>query len=141
VAGANAARFTFAAASLLVLIGVGLYVQQGKEPGLPVGIGNEQVLRSESVRNLQPSGDLEHPPDTISWIGISAAAKYRLRLLEVDGNELWKADTRLTSIQLPEDKKVLFVPAKTILLEITALDAAGNAMGSPGSSRTRVVLH
>ena len=59
--------------------------------------------------------------------------------MEVDRGELWSAETTATQIDLPPVAENLIVPAKTLLIQVTALDAAGSRIAESESVRFRLL--
>jgi hypothetical protein len=99
----------------------------------------QEVLRSGSFALLSPAGDLQERPKQIVWEKISQASSYQVRLLAVDGSEIWKATTADTRIELPAAVREQIVPAKTLLAEIAAFDSSGAQVGATGQVRFRLL--
>lgn len=98
-----------------------------------------EVLRSGSIVVVSPSGDLKAAPSEIRWEKIPQAARYQVRMLEVDHNEIWKAETAEDHIDLPSAVRSRIVPAKTLFFEITAFDSSGSKVGETGTVRFRLL--
>jgi len=64
-----------------------------------------------------------------------------VNLLEVDHTELWKTETTTVSIQIPGAVRARIQPAKSLLWQVIALDAAGRRLGSSDLEKFRVVPH
>jgi len=99
----------------------------------------QEVLRSGSFALLSPVGDLQERPKEIVWEKVAQASSYQIRLLAVDGTEIWKATAADTRIELPAAVREQIVPAKTLLAEITAFDASGAQLGGTGQVRFRLL--
>ena len=69
---------------------------------------------------------------------VAGAAKYQVRLLEVDRSPLWQTETMDTRADLPSIVRDRIVPGKTILCEIIALDAGVAKIADSGIVRFRV---
>jgi hypothetical protein len=100
---------------------------------------DETVLRSNTLSILFPSGDVREVPNEIRWQAAPNAARYQARLLEVDGSELWKAETASEEIELPPAIRERVVPAKTLLCQVLAFDATGRQVAQSGSVRFRLL--
>ena len=111
-----------AAAAILAVVAVGLQWRHSSPPELRNSAGDAGVYRSQSVTVLSPLGDFKEPPAEMHWESTAAAASYRVRLLEVDGNELWSAATSGTTIAFPATVRALMTPAKTLTLTVEAYD-------------------
>jgi hypothetical protein len=131
-------RPVLAFAAMLVVAGIGLQFFHTGPPPLRTDTGGD-VYRSRGVTVLSPSGDLTEAPKEVRWEAVPAAARYRVRLLEVDGNELWVGESSQASMALPDDVRARIVPAKTLSLVITALDAAGRNVAESANVRFRVL--
>ena len=128
-----------AAAAVLILVAVGIERRQSLPALRPPGSPAEEVLRSNAIEGIAPAGDVLQVPTEVLWQPVARAAKYEVRLLEVDRTELWRAQTSESRIQLPASVRAFIVPEKTLLWQISALDAAGHAVGDSGPIRFRVL--
>ena len=127
-------------ASLLIVGAVGLQFWHGGPPDLRPPVASEpDVLRSHSVTVSSPVGDLREAPKQIEWQAVNNAARYEVRLLEVDRTELWKGETSAVKIDLPPAVQARIVPAKTILCEVHAFDAAGRSVAESNTVRFRLL--
>jgi hypothetical protein len=114
-----------ALAGILVVVAVGLQMRNGP-PGLRPPRPDNEVLRSNAISVIAPSGDIPQAPGEIRWQAAPHAARYEARLLEVDGAELWKGETSETRIEFPAAVRARVVPAKTLLCQVSAFDASGH---------------
>jgi hypothetical protein len=134
------AQASFAMAAILVAAVVVMQFRPTKDrPNPDTTQSGPEILRSGGFAVLSPVGDLQAPPGEIRWEKVPKAASYRVRLLEVDGNELWKAETAADHIDLPSAIRSRIVPAKTLFCEVSALDASGNKIGETGRVRFRLL--
>ncbi len=124
------------AALLLVAAGVGLQLRQ-RQPRLDTHISGPEILRSSSIAILSPIGDVREKPSNILWEAAPNAARYRVRLMEVDRVELWSADTTGARIELPAGAEAFIVPAKTLLIQVAAFDATGTKIAESEPARFR----
>jgi hypothetical protein len=129
-----------ATAGLLVLIAIGLQLRHSSAPALRNTQANgAEVFRSNSLAVLSPSGDLQKSPGEVRWEPVPSAAGYQIRLLEVDGNELWSAQTTDTSIAFPPSVRARFVPTKTLLISVTAFDGKSHKIAESAIVRFRIL--
>jgi len=135
------AQASFALAVLLAVAGVGLYYRTTiQSPSLNGSSqAGPEVLRSAAFAVISPSGDVNQTPSEVRWEKVPNAANYQVHLLEVDRNELWKAETKEDHIVLPPAVRSRIVPAKTLLLEIDAYDSSGSKVGETGLVRFRLL--
>ncbi|HLJ49315.1 MAG TPA: hypothetical protein VKU01_25050 [Bryobacteraceae bacterium] len=126
-------------ALVLIVAGIAFQMRQSRQPSLDTSPGGTQVLRSSAVAVLSPLGDIFAKPSEIRWEAVPRAARYRVRLLEVDRSELWSAETATPNIYLPATVQTAIVPAKTLLIQVSALDAAGLAIAESELARFRLV--
>jgi len=130
-----------AAALALVMLAAGVTIELRRrtQPALDTSAGGSEVLRSPAIAILSPVGDLQNKPSGIRWEPAPNAARYRVRIMEVDRGELWSAETTATLIELPPVVENLIVPAKTLLIQVTALDAAGSRIAESEPVRFRLL--
>jgi hypothetical protein len=129
-----------AAAVVLLIVGAAvLFRSTTDQPKLEAkNQSRPEVFRSPRFAVVRPSGDLQRRPKEIQWEQVPQAAVYQVRLLEVDRSELWKAKATGDHIDLPAAIQSRIVPAKTLFVEITAFDSAGNHVGTTGLVRFRL---
>lgn len=124
-----------ATATVLLLISAILYMRRPMEPKLASSLVVAEVQRSTSIVALGPSGELAQRPATIHWRKFAGASSYRIRLMEVDRTELWRADAAGSEIVIPESVRSRIVPGKTLLWEVTARSTSGSEISSSGLQR------
>ena len=128
-----------AAAAVLIFIAVGVQWRQ-TAPSLRAPAASEQeVLRSNTLVVLSPSGDIQQPPVELRWQPAPGAVKYRVRLLEVDHTELWSTETTADHTDLPSQTQGQIVPHKTLLWEVSAIDGSGRIVAESNSVRFRLL--
>jgi len=123
-----------AAAVLLVVSGV-LYLRH-PAPGLPTTIdAGRELPRSSSVALSAPIGDVVEAPRRLQWEPVAGRrVRYHVRLMEIDRHELWTSDATATSVEVPAAVRAAIVPAKTLLWQVSALDASGVRLADSVSS-------
>ncbi len=127
-------------AGALMVMGIGIEWQRGTRPALESGGSNgAEVFRSHALTIVSPTGDLAQAPDEVRWEAAPSAASYKVRLLEVDGNELWSAQTAGTVITFPAGIRALMAPAKTLICTVAAYDAPGRKIAESEAARFRVL--
>lgn len=127
-----------AAAVLLVAAGITIQLRQ-RQPALESPAGGQEVLRSAAIAVLSPTGDLSEKPHEIRWDAVANAARYSVRVMEVDRAPVWNVDTTDTQVQLPPNVQAVIVPAKTLLVQVTALDAEGRKIAESETVRFRLL--
>ena len=131
-----------AAAIALVAAVVVAYRQASLQPVLnETRSSGREVFRSSSFALVSPNGDVSSQPTEIRWERVHSATKYQIRLSEVDGTEVWKAETSDDHVALPSFVLRRTVPAKTFFCEVTAYDSFGGNVGETGSVRFRWLLN
>lgn len=134
---ASAAALAFA--TVLIVIAGSLYVRTPREPALsPPTETGPVVLRSEELVLLSPAGDLEQAPTELRWQAAASAVAYSVELMEVDHAKLWAAEATGTTVVLPASVRSKIVPGKTLLWQVTALDAPGHPVATSQIQRFRV---
>jgi hypothetical protein len=127
-----------ALAAVSVVVVLSLQMRNGP-PGIHTPRPEEEVLRSNAISVLAPAGDIREVPNEIRWQPAPHAVTYQVRLLEVDGAELWKAETTSDRIDLPAAIRASVAPAKTLQCEVQAFDASGNRVAQSGPVRFRLL--
>jgi hypothetical protein len=134
-------------AGLLALIAAVLQLRGAQEPELSSdAVSGPVVMRSEELVALSPTGDLKQAPRELRWQATPGAARYLVKVMEVDRTELWKTESSLTSASLPTALVARIVPGKKLLWQVTAIDSAGRTVATsqilpfrlaidPGSSK------
>jgi hypothetical protein len=133
------ARPAMVTAAAACVIAIGVELRRPRPPVLNDAVTNgPEVLRSQkTVSIVSPVGDIGQAPDAVEWKGVAGAASYRVRLLEVDGNELWRSDTSQTRATLPQEVRAKVAPSKTLLLEIAAFDRQNREIARSDAGRFR----
>jgi hypothetical protein len=128
------------AAGLLIVTAVGLeWGRRGAPQIYAPGRPEDNVLRSGSLSLFAPSGDLASPPSQIRWQAIDGAAKYEVRLLEVDHSEVWSDSTSAPQTNIPQPVQARMVPAKPFLVQVRAFNSGGRKLAESGVVRFRVL--
>jgi len=122
-------HLAMAAAALLVLITAGIYLPRHDGEVTSPGQGTS-VWRSGTFAAISPSGDLDRAPAQLRWEAVPGVAKYHVRVLEVDGTELWSDDVNATEIRLPDPLISKMTTGRAFQWDVTAIDTAGRTIGS-----------
>ena len=131
---------SLAMAAVLLVAAVMLKLNTAKNPSLEAANQTtHEVFRSGSFDLVSPVGDIQEPPKKIRWDKVDGAMIYQVRVLEVDRNELWKAETQDTQIDVPQAIRDRIVPAKTLFCEIDAFNSSGTKVSGTGLIRFRLV--
>ena len=126
-----------AAAAVLIFIAVDVQ-WRAAAPDLHAP-SDQEVMRSGAITGVSPSGDVQQPPAEVRWQSVRAAVKYRVRLMEVDHSQLWSAETAQDHIDLPAPVRAQIVPLKTLLWEVSGLDASGRIVAESSSVSFRLL--
>ena len=137
---AGSLRPALALAIVLLAIVGGYYLTNPAVPRLPTDIGSSpETTRSLTVAVRAPIGDQTAVPDRLEWQPVSGAARYHVRLSEVDRREIWSGDTMDTAVDLPLDVRARIVPGKTLVWEVIAYSASNAPMAESNAERFRLV--
>jgi hypothetical protein len=130
-----------AAALAVVLVAVGLTVElrRGRQPSLDTSAGGAEVLRSSMIEILSPIGDLREKPAELRWEAVANAARYQVRMMEVDRTELWSAGATSPRIDLPLSAETFIIPSKTLLIQVAAFDRSGQKIAESETARFRLL--
>ena len=95
--------------------------------------------RSLSVAIQGPIGDQTAVPGRLQWHPVSGAARYHVRLSEVDRHEIWSSGTVDTAIDIPPTIRARIVPGKTLVWQVTAYSASNALIAESNAERFRLV--
>jgi hypothetical protein len=124
---------------LLALVG-GYFITSQLAPRLPTDIGSgPEATRSLTIAVRGPIGDQTAVPARLQWQPVSGAVRYRVRLTEVDRQEIWSSDTVDSAIDLPPDVRARIVPGKTLVWQVTAYSASNAPIAESNPGRFRLV--
>jgi hypothetical protein len=132
------------AVAAVVVLGVALgtvYVLRTPQaPRLPTDVTTgDEITRSLAVAVRTPVGDQIESPGRFEWLAVERAVRYRVRLLEVDRREVWSTFATALAVDLPPDVRMMIVPGRTMLWDVTAYDAAGMVIAESGTQSFRVL--
>jgi hypothetical protein len=113
------------AAGLILIVAGGMYLRQGND-GLRPPAGGEPVWRSQSFAGVAPLGDVTAAPADLQWEAVPGAAKYLVRVMEVDRTEIWRAESSGTRIVLPVEIRGQMTAGRSFLWLVTARNGAGS---------------
>ncbi len=129
-------RWALAAASLAVVFGGATLLWNPAPSVAPVAPGD--VYRASRVEITWPAGDIDAPPAEVRFTAVPGAVQYEVRLTEVDGTELWRVSTSAPATLVPVSVAALALPAKTLIVQVTARDAQQRVLAESGDGRFRV---
>lgn len=125
------------AAVALVAVAIGVQYRSGMPPvGQEVG---GEMRAGLAVEGLTPSGDVGQAPSQFEWKAVPGAAGYQLRIMTVDGAEVWRSpiENRLNCKDLPGQD--VFAVRKTLLVRVTAFGPDGKQLAVSPDVRLRVL--
>lgn len=120
-------RLSMAAAALLMIVAAALYLPTRSGSVLPDAQENP-VWRSGQFAAIAPAGDLSRAPSELRWEAVTGTASYHVRVLEVDGTEIWSADVNGTSVALPSNVVVQMTGGRAFRWDVAAQDSAGRTI-------------
>lgn len=109
-----------------------------RSPAVTIEVPGGEVYRSAGLEAVAPSGDLDAVPEAFTWTPVPNAARYEVRVREVDGTEIWRGTSTEPQLALPAAVRTLVLPAKTLEWQVMASDAAGRSLADSGVARFRV---
>lgn len=127
---------SWAGAALAASLGV--YLLVGPRVAPPRATDSSPVYRSTGVAVVAPVGDVAAVPLELRWEALAGAARYTVRVREVDGTELWQTTTSQTTVSLPDAVRAAAKPARTLTWRVEAVDTAGAPVGEAATASFRV---
>ncbi len=129
-------RWALAAASVAVIVGGATLLWRPPVTVEPTAAG--EIYRTVRVEVLSPAGDIAGPPVELRVAAIPGAVAYEVRLLEVDGTELWREVSPVSAIPVPPAIAAAALPAKTLVWQVVAKDNRQRVLADSGDVRFRV---
>ena len=117
----------WAAAAVVVLAAGLVYGVLDREPGLTPRT-DQPVYRGDAIDMLSPRGDVDVVPARLEWREVTGAVRYDVRVLEVDGTELWSASSSAPGVAIPPEVAALLVPGKTVSWDVSAVGQDGGVL-------------
>lgn len=121
----------------VAVLAVGIFLNQPDTGFRPLD-GND-ALRSTTVEVLMPVGDLASPMSELNWKAIPGAARYRVRLEEVDQTEVWLTNSALPQVAIPPAIQEKMTDRKTLNWVVEAIDSTGQTIARSTPQSFRVV--
>lgn len=121
-------------AGLAAALTVGVWLRGPAER--PADPGYDTV-RSGRVEGIEPAGDVKSAPAVLRWVAVAGAARYEVRLLDVEEQTLWRGESTGRELALPPEARALMPVRKTLTWRVTAFDGAGARIAG-GTERIRV---
>lgn len=129
-------RWALAAASLAVVVAGGALLWNPVAPVNQATPGT--IYRATRLEVTSPTGEVPVAPAALRFTAVEGAVEYEVRLVEVDGTELWRTTTPSPAVSVPPDVSALALPAKTLSWQVTARDAQQRVLAESGDVRFRV---
>ena len=126
------------AAAAILAVSVGYLAWQNREPTLPEPASTAESYRTGQITIVAPTGDVSVPPAELSWLAIPGAERYDISVLEVDRTPLWQGTSSVSRVELPPAVIARFLPGKTVIWEVSALNPSGTAIAVSSAQRFRV---
>ncbi|MDQ6699140.1 MAG: hypothetical protein M3Z36_03015 [Acidobacteriota bacterium] len=118
------------AASLLVMVGAGFYLQHQRDPGLSgVYRSGDEIMRSGLVA-ATPAGEIAQAPAEFTWEAAPGATRYEVTVMEVDHNEIWKTESTQTRAEPTSRIRNILAPGRSFLWQVDAFDGGGKKIAS-----------
>lgn len=125
------------AASFVLVVGGGLLLFTPERAVNPASPG-APVYRGDRIEFTTAVGDVEGAPQALAWRAVNGATAYDVRLLDVEGTELWRATTSAPAVTVPAEALAAFRPARTLVWRVEARNAAGTVLAASGDVGMRV---
>lgn len=125
------------AASLLVAVTAGLYLRSGADRDRR---GEPVIYRSRKLSAVAPMGEISEAPADFQWQPAPGAAKYQLRLMEVDRTLIWSAEVANTSISIPLAVHERMTPGRAFLWEVIARNGAGEKIAESNLQNFHILV-
>jgi hypothetical protein len=121
---------------------VAFFLHSPKEPQLRANNMQQQstVYRSQEIDVTRPAGTVSQAPRELEWATFVGAQTYKVAMMEVDHKRRWAAETQSLSVEIPAAVRAKIVPGKSILWQVTAVDAQGKTLASSQVQRFSIPL-
>jgi len=130
-----------AGTAVLVAIFVARIAQHpAQEPDLRADAGRgDEVLRSQEIAIVNPTGDLQAPPTEFRWQPVAGAVNYSIQVTEVDHTVVWTGESAETSLAIPAEIRSSLIAQKPFLWQVIAFNARGDKTAASQQQRFRVI--
>lgn len=113
-----------AAAVAVLVVGIVLQTRSAAPPTLP-DLPVETVTRGGVVETIAPQGIVDALPETLTWEPVTGAALYRVRLMAIDDEVLWRGETSDVSVALPDEIRSRLQRAVVYFWQVEAFSESG----------------
>ena len=131
-------RWAGAVAAVLIFVAVGVQYQ-ARRVGSLNGFQPSGELRAGRSIEVAPRGNLADVPQELKWTAVAGAASYKVSVNEVDGTEIWRQESTELTVNLPAAVRQQILPRKTLVITVTALDAAGRTLAQTEPTRFQIM--
>jgi hypothetical protein len=87
--------------------------------------GARIIFRSGLIRTVAPAEEVVEAPSEFRWETVVGAARYQVRLLAVDRQEIWSAEVSTPSIAIPSEIRRQMSPGRSFLWQVVAKNSTG----------------
>lgn len=128
------------AAVLVALFVARIAYHPAQEPDLRADAGRAaEILRSQEIAVVNPSGNLQAPPTEFRWQPVAGAVSYSILVTEVDHTVVWIGESTETKLAIPAEIRSRMVAQKPFLWQVTAFNARGDKAAESQQQRFRVI--
>lgn len=131
-------RLALALGTMLVIAGGTLFLRHGRVAPSE-DFSESGTFRTARITGVSPAGDITTLPEYISWDDVPGARSYQIRMLEVDGNELWRTTVSTNRVELAQAASIHITYTKTLLLQVSAFSQPGKQIASSEPVRFRLI--
>jgi hypothetical protein len=131
----SALSLAFVCSALLV---ISLQIQFRHSAPLVSRVDTPQNWRGNNLTIVGPTGSLDAVPNSFRWKSIPSASQYEVRVLGVDGAELWKTTTASTDVVVGPDLNTLLAKHSVFFWRVTGLSSEGRQLASSELERVEV---
>ena len=131
-------RWASAAALVLVALAGWLALREAP-PRLAAPSAQPVVLRGAAVELFEPRGDVASAPAELRFGAVAGAARYRVRILEVDDAVLWEQELATAEAPIPAEVRARLGEAVMYRFQVEAFDAHGARVAVSTATPFRIV--
>ena len=133
-------QWVAAAVSAAILLFVVFGVIPMLKPTSPQFYINEDAVRGGSITLISPVFEAQTIPSQFEWKALGKDVEYKIYIFD-NGNKLWEATTKETSVDLPENIKKIMTSGEKYSWQVKAFSSEGTLISVSSKVQFKINHH